>query len=80
MTRGKPLTLRHLTVLSRQLPECLALPWKTDACVPLHYSQDALPAPLHFPKIKGWAEKTRNKHRSASRLRLQVPNGLNLPT
>ena len=67
-----PLTLRHLTCSECSLPERLAQLRQTNPCVPLFNSQDAPPAPLHSLSKLGWAEKTRNRYRSASRLSLQV--------
>jgi len=77
-TLANPLTLRHLTSLPRLTPECLACPWMTDVCVPLHLcSRRAAQLPLRSMKLER-AEKTRNEYRSASRPHLQVPK--NSPT
>src|SRR5271166_2293389 len=54
-------------------PECLALPQPADACVPLPLiPRRATQIFAHSMEIPEWAKKTRNEHRSASRLALQV--------
>jgi len=57
LTPGNPLTLRHLTTARYPPPECLALPWLTDACVPLHRFKKRAAQTCPFPEKTGMTRK-----------------------
>ena len=58
LTRGKPLTLRHLTIHDRVPARVLGSALASDACVPHHlFSRTRRQAPLHFPEQTGMGRK-----------------------